>query len=95
MRPCEPGPSAAAMSVQRVDDLGDLRLGCRSPRRQQQLLGGLAEVARLPHAPRHLVGLDAGRGGDRADRQLLGQPEVDAGELGRDQALAQVTDGGQ
>ena len=32
---------------------------------------------------------------DGPDGQLLGQPEVDAGELRRDQALAEVADGRQ
>ena len=59
----------------------------------EQLLAGLPEVAGLPHAESDLLGTGAGGGGDRADGELLGQPEVHAGELRRDQALAQVADG--
>jgi hypothetical protein len=61
----------------------------------QQLLGGLAEVAGLPHARRDLLGADAGDGGNPADGELLGQAQVHAGELRRDQALAQVAHDGQ
>jgi hypothetical protein len=64
----------------------------RGRHRGQQLLGGLAEVAGLPHPRGDLRGLGAGGGGDRADGHLLGQAQVHPGELGRDQALAQVAD---
>ncbi len=61
----------------------------------QQLLAGLAKVAGLPQADIDLLGAGAGRGGDRADGELLGQAEIHAGELRRDQTLTQVTDRAQ
>ena len=93
MRPCEPVPFGLGDPVQGVDHRRDLQ-GGRSAGGDggEQLLAGLPEVAGLPHAEGDLLGADAGGGGDRADGELLGQPEVHAGELRRDQALAQVAD---
>ena len=56
----------------------------------QHLLGGLAQVAGLPHTGGDLPGAGTGRGGDRADGEPLGQAEVHTGELRGDQALAQI-----
>jgi hypothetical protein len=63
--------------------------------RGQQLLGGLPQVAHLPHQPSHLSRLCTGGGAHRAHGHLLGQPEVHPGELRRDQSLAQVAHRGQ
>jgi len=83
--------------VQGVDHLGD-RHGGRSAGHPaghgggQQLLGGLAEVAGLPHTGGDLLGRVPGRGGHRPDGQLLGEAEIDAREVRREQALAEVAD---
>ena len=61
----------------------------------QQLLGGLAEVTGSPDRGDDLVQRDVDRGRDRPDGQLLGQPEVDGGELGSHLALAEIADGRQ
>ena len=90
------GPFGAGDLVQCVDDCGDLQAWlpiCGG--RGQQLLGGLAEVAGLPHRGDDLARLDAGRRRDGAQRHLLGQAQVHPGELGRHLALAQIADGGQ
>ena len=78
--------------VECLDDLAD-----RHARRPlgQQCFRSLAEVAPGPHGRGHRVGLDAYGAGDRTDRQLLGQPEVDTGELRRNEALAQVAHAGE
>jgi len=82
--------------VQGIHHGGDLQAGHPvSGGLGQQPLGGQAEVAGRARGGRHLVGAGAGGGGDRADRELLGQAQVHPGELRRDQALAQVTDRGQ
>jgi len=82
--------------VQRIDHDRDLQAGRPAGGgRGQHQLGGLAEVAGFPHPGGDLLRAGAGGGGDRADGELLGQAEVDASELRRDQALAQVADGGQ
>ena len=79
--------------MQRVHHRRD-RQGGRpvSGSRGQQLLGGQAQVAGLADQGGDLRGAGAGGGGHRADGELLGQAKVDPGELGRDQALAQVAD---
>jgi hypothetical protein len=83
------GPTLIRLQSRRAW-VGD-RQGGRSAGRGggQQLLGGLAEIACLPHAGGDLLGRVSGGGGHRPDGQLLGQAEVDAGELRRDQALAE------
>jgi hypothetical protein len=61
----------------------------------EQLLGGQAEVADLPRPRQHLLGGGAGGLGDRPGGHPLGQPQLHAGEVGRDLALAQQRDRGQ
>ena len=75
---------------------GDVQAG-RAARRGfgQQLLGGLPQVAGLPDGRRDVRGLGADGDGERPDGHLLGQPQVDPGELRRDLPLAQVAHGGQ
>jgi hypothetical protein len=57
-----------------------------------ELLGGLAQVAGVPQHRLHALTGRAGSLGHRTRGQLLGQAELDAGELGRDLRLAQVRD---
>ena len=82
--------------AQGVHHGGDLQAGRPIGRRLvQQLLGRLAQIAGLPYAQRDQGGLGTGGGAERPDRQLLGQSQVDPGELRRDLPLAQVADGRQ
>ena len=90
------GPPTGVYLRERVQDGGHADAQPQSSGDQAQQVadlqrGSLGEVAGLPHASGDLPGAGAGRGADRADGELLGQ----AGELWRDQALAQVTDRGQ
>ena len=63
LRPCEPGPSALAISRSVFTTVTTVSVGRPAARRRgQQLLGGLAQVADLPDQGRHLGLLDAGRG---------------------------------
>ena len=92
LRPCDPGPGDP------VQGLHHHGLQAGRPAgggHGQHLLGGQAEVAGLPHARGDLLGAGAGRGGDRADGELLGQAQAHPSELRGDQALAQVADRGQ
>ena len=57
------------------------------------MLAGLAQVAGIPQHCLHAVAGLAGRLGHCSGGQLLGQAELDAGELGRDLRLAQVANG--
>ena len=82
--------------MQCVDDGGYLQAwrpipGCRC----QQLFGRLAEIAGVSHRGDNLFRLDAGGCGDRAQGQLLGQPQVYSRKFRRNEPLAQITDRGQ
>ena len=97
LRPCEPVPSAAAISLSVRTTSVTSRLAAWPPRPRpgQQPLGGLTKVTGLSHEGGDLHRVRVGRGGHRADGELLGQAKVHPGELGRDQPLAQVTHGRQ
>ena len=78
---------------QSVDDLGDPQTGRPVPRRlRDQQFGTLTKIAGLADGRDDLLGRAADRGADRTHGQLLGHPQVDAGELRRDHPLAEVAD---
>ena len=92
LRPCDPGPCAAAIWCSVSTTAVTVKLAAGGSRRGQQLLGGQAEIAGRPDQGGDLRGAGAGGGGHRADSELFGQAQVHPGELRRDQALAQVAD---
>ena len=86
-------PLSGGDVAQRAHHIGDLQAGrpAAPPRHEQQLLRGLAQVTGLPDQGGDLRGVGAGRGGHRADGELLGQAQIHPGELRRYESLTQVT----
>ena len=97
LRPCEPGPSASAISRSVFTTVTTVSSAAgpprRRPRRPRPAAARRPGPGRPPPGPGTRPALvNAGRGRDRADGQLLGQAQVNPGELRRDQPLAQVAD---
>ena len=89
LRPCEPGPSAPAIWCSVSTTAATCRLGARSPAvAASNCSAAWPRSPASPHRGDNLFRLDAGGCGDRAQGQLLGQPQVYPGKFRRDEPLA-------